>query len=705
MDKIILQDFRVKGQVGSNHWGMPKQIMLIFNIIGYITFQTNDKIEDTVSYSAMASKIQKFVENDTSLKTLEALSAKIALDLLEMGLKKVTVKIEKCNALLHAETVGIEITRSVSDLEFLKPSNSVYIEYPDPTVEDVIFIKDLTLTCIIGIHPHERIEKQRVVINISAYFKPEQANPNQSPDRNNYKTIARQVTEFVEQSKYETLETMVIAVCDVVLTQCNVDKVTVKVQKPSALMFALAGVEITKSKEISQKDEADIINNAYLAVGSNLGDRHGNIQRAISELRSRNIKVKDTSFLYETAPMYVEDQPKFLNAALLVETKLNPEELLIQLKDIERKLGRDFEAVRNGPRPIDLDILFFNHMEYKSDSLIIPHPRIQERLFVLEPLADIAANFYHPILYRTVGRLLELARYKDASKDSIYRVVPVGNTVWNLSKRTFIMGILNVTPDSFSDGGKYNTLDAAIATSLKMVSEGADVIDIGGQSTAPNAEEIESAAEIERVVPVIKAIREKNKDIAISVDTFRSEVAKAAILAGANLINDISGGLRDRNMFKVMSECQVPVCLMHMRGDSKTMDSLTNYEGSLVPVIATELSRCTESALEAGVCRWNIVVDPGVGFAKNTEQNFEIIKNLRQLTLSEPKLTGMPILVGLSRKRFIGTATGQSKPADRVWGTAAANTAAIIAGASIIRVHDVKEMKDVALVADGCLHK
>lgn len=270
----------------------------------------------------MANKIQKFVENDTSLKTLEALSAKIALDLLLMGLKKVTVKIEKCNALLHADTVGIEITRSINDIEFLKPSNSVYIEYPDPTAEDVIFIKDLTLSCIIGIHPHERIEKQRVLINISAHFKPEQANPNQSPDRNNYKTIARQVSEFVENSKYETLETMVIAICDVVLAQCNVDKVTVKVQKPSALMFALAGVEITKSKEVAEKKDEDIINIAYLAVGTNLGDRHGNIQRAISELKARNIKVTDTSYLYETAPMYVEDQPKFLNAALKV-SKVN----------------------------------------------------------------------------------------------------------------------------------------------------------------------------------------------------------------------------------------------------------------------------------------------------------------------------------------------------------------------------------------------
>ncbi|KAJ3275355.1 trifunctional dihydropteroate synthetase [Terramyces sp. JEL0728] len=702
MDKIILQDFKVKGQVGSNHWGMPKQIMLIFNIIGYITFQTNDKIEDT----AMATKIQKFVETDTTLKTLEALSAKIALDLLLMGLKKVTVKIEKCNALLHADTVGIEITRSVNDLEFLKPANLVYIEYPDPTAEDVIFIKDLALTCIIGIHPHERIEKQRVLINISAHYRPEQANPNQTPDRNNYKTIARQVAEFVEQSNYETLETMVIAICDVVLTQCNVDKVTVKVQKPSALMFALAGVEITKSKVSTPKKEDDeIINTAYLAIGTNMGDRHGNIQHALSELQKRNITVVDTSFLYETSPMYVEEQPKFLNAALKVQTKLNPEGLLVQLKEIEADLGRDFGGIRNGPRPIDLDILFFNHIEYKSGTLIIPHPRIQERLFVLEPLADIAANFYHPILYRTVSRLRELARYKDTSKDAIYKIVPVGSSTWNLSKRTFIMGILNVTPDSFSDGGKYTKLGAAVDNALRMVEQGADIIDIGGQSTAPHAEEISAAAEIERVVPVIKAIRESHKEIAISVDTFRAEVAKAAIEAGASLINDISGGMRDPEMFKVMAECRVPICLMHMRGDSKTMDSLTNYGGSLVPVIATELSRCTEFALEAGVCRWNIIVDPGVGFAKTADQNFEIIKNLRHLTPSEPKLTGMPILVGLSRKRFIGTATGQTNPEDRVWGTAAANTAAIIAGASIIRVHDVKEMKDVALVADGCLHK
>jgi dihydroneopterin aldolase / 2-amino-4-hydroxy-6-hydroxymethyldihydropteridine diphosphokinase / dihydropteroate synthase len=276
--------------------------------------------------------------------------------------------------------------------------------------------------------------------------------------------------------------------------------------------------------------------------------------------------------------------------------------------------------------------------------------------------------------------------------------LPIRDSVWNFKNRTYIMGILNTTPDSFSDGGTNYELSNAVANSIRMVKEKVDIIDIGGQSTRPNAPEITAEEEIERVIPVIKAIRAKNTCIPISVDTFRAKVALAAIEAGADLINDVSGGTRDPEMFNVMRRTKVPVCLMHMRGDSKTMMQLTEYKGDLITAIRNELGETVKKAIQNGIFRWNIMIDPGIGFSKDFEQNFSILKRLQEFSLEE--LNHLPILVGVSRKRFIGMITEKEVPSDRIYGTAAANTIAIMNGASVIRVHDIKEMRDVLVVAD-----
>jgi dihydroneopterin aldolase/2-amino-4-hydroxy-6-hydroxymethyldihydropteridine diphosphokinase/dihydropteroate synthase/2-amino-4-hydroxy-6-hydroxymethyldihydropteridine diphosphokinase/dihydropteroate synthase len=373
-------------------------------------------------------------------------------------------------------------------------------------------------------------------------------------------------------------------------------------------------------------------------------------------------------------------------------------ELLDILKQIETEMGRDFGQIRNGPRIIDLDILFYENIEMNHERLIIPHPRIQERFFVLEPLTDIASEFHHPTLFRTVGQLLKILQHSDIEQDKIHRVFPIRGTIWNFDSQTYIMGILNTTPDSFSDGGKNYDLDSAVQNALQMVEEKVDIIDIGGQSTRPNAPEITEQEEIGRVVPVIKAIREKNKTVPISVDTFRAKVALAAIEAGADLINDVSGGTRDPHMLQAMKQTNVPVCLMHMRGDSKTMMQLTNYKGDLMTAIRSELTSIVSNAIKNGIFRWNILIDPGIGFAKDYEQNFTILKRLQELSREE--LVHLPLLVGVSRKGFIGTVTDKKVPNERVYGTAAANTIAIMNGANIIRVHDIKEMRDVLLVAD-----
>lgn len=309
---------------------------------------------------------------------------------------------------------------------------------------------------------------------------------------------------------------------------------------------------------------------------------------------------------------------------------------------------------------------------------------------------SIASNYNHPTLFRNTTQLLKLLRNSDVEQDVIQKVFPIRSKFWNFKERPLIMGILNITSDSFSDGSL--DLNTSVQNALNMVERGADIIDIGGQSTAPNKPEITSLEEIGRVVPVILAIRKINSTIPLSIDTFRADVAKAAIDAGVDLINDVSGGSRDPMMLSVMASTKGPVCLMHMRGNSATMQSLATYEGDLMEIIQQELTEVVQNAISEGVCRWNIMIDPGIGFAKNSEQNLDILRRLNELT-DCMQLNGMPMLVGVSRKGFIGKITNKSIPADRVFGSAAATTASIMKGACMLRVHDVGEMKDVALVA------
>lgn len=265
--------------------------------------------------------------------------------------------------------------------------------------------------------------------------------------------------------------------------------------------------------------------------------------------------------------------------------------------------------------------------------------------------------------------------------------------------RTYLMGILNVTPDSFSDGGSFNTLAAAVTQAQQLADAGADIIDVGGQSTRPGAVEVSIEEEIERVVPVVRELRQAAgstalNEVPISVDTARSEVAQAAIAAGADMINDISGGTFDPQMLPVVAQLGVPVVLMHIRGTPQTMQSLTNYQ-DLLAEISEFLSQQIDAGIAAGIDRTRIIIDPGIGFAKNYAQNLEI---LRQLPVFHT--LGCPLLVGPSRKSFIGHILDQPEPKARVWGTAAACCAAVAGAVDIVRVHDVREMRDVCRVAD-----
>lgn len=262
---------------------------------------------------------------------------------------------------------------------------------------------------------------------------------------------------------------------------------------------------------------------------------------------------------------------------------------------------------------------------------------------------------------------------------------------FNLSQRTAVMGILNVTPDSFSDGGKFIEIDKAVLHGRTMFENGADIIDIGGESTRPGAEAIDEIIEIKRTLPIIEKLSESG--VPVSIDTSKSGVAREAVKAGAVMINDISGLRFDPGIVEVAGEFGTFLVIMHIKGKPRDMQNDTNYD-DLMGEIIEYLYISAESAKKAGVNEDKIIVDPGIGFGKSFPQNLEIIRRLREL-----KVLGYPVLVGPSRKAFIGAITGKPAP-ERLYGTCAVCAAAAVNGADILRVHDASEIAQVAKTID-----
>lgn len=753
----------------------------------------------------------------------------------------------KPRSLLHAKWAGYEVTRIAKD--FVHSSDGRQAQHGDEVqdldslalshtsqsaIEDRLVIKDLLVSTVLGVNPWERIDKQVVRINLTVLTGLERHSSSSSSrsltQPQDYRTIVRSITEHVETTAYQTVESLALSIAKVAVVDNGVEKIKVRVDKPSAIMFAdAAGCEVERERSFflegkqDQEEEAsaaastsklppastnppctvpaprtngsastgvsdDEWHLAVIALGSNIGNRAQSIDLAVKALAedSPDCRLIDTSFLYETAPMYFTKQPKFLNGACRIATRLSPMALLDFTQSIELKLGRDKRGVPiKGPRSVDLDLVFYDDVQMHNERLTIPHPLLQEREFVLRPVADLVPDYRHPKSGRSVSNqlqvLLNTPGYEPAE---VHRVLPIpysstrpaspvlkeGSTQeahqhWTWGSRTFIMGILNATPDSFSDGGDNATVTAAVKTAQKMIDEGADVLDVGGMSTAPQAPEVSAEEEIARVVPVIEAIRAAGITAPISIDTFRAPVAEAALVAGANIINDVSGGDRDPAILDVACRYSVPYILMHTRGDSKTMSSMTDYSasGGVVAGVASELQHKVQRALEAGVKRWNLILDPGVGFAKNLEGNLDLLRGLGSLTggggsaglmkkdgavpvirnseagghlnahlqlarkgqgllpdvvgqsldvaatpsqatsihAPSTSLYAFPTLLGTSRKRFIGTLLSQPDPKARVIGTASTCLVGISQGVDVLRVHDVKEMKQVGTMGDA----
>ena len=266
-----------------------------------------------------------------------------------------------------------------------------------------------------------------------------------------------------------------------------------------------------------------------------------------------------------------------------------------------------------------------------------------------------------------------------------------------LGERTLIMGVLNVTPDSFSDGGKFLDPQKAVEHALQMEAAGADLLDVGGESTRPGSEDTPVEEELQRVIPVLRGLQSGLK-IPISIDTRKSEVAEAAINAGAQLINDVAGLKHDPRVAEVAARHKAPLILMHMRGEPATMQKRP-FARDVIKDVAQGLRKSIQIARAAGVPKSQIILDPGIGFGKSFAQNYELLQKLPMLA----KL-GYPLLVGASRKGFLGATRARNRksaaPDERLWATAAAVTASILGGAHIVRVHDVAEMAQVVRVAD-----
>jgi dihydropteroate synthase len=265
-----------------------------------------------------------------------------------------------------------------------------------------------------------------------------------------------------------------------------------------------------------------------------------------------------------------------------------------------------------------------------------------------------------------------------------------------LGKRTLVMGVLNVTPDSFSDGGLFHDAGAAAGRALEMESAGADIIDIGGESTRPGSEGVSAAEQLRRILPVLEKLRGRLR-IPISIDTSNVEVAEAAVGAGAEILNDVTGLRADARLAAVAARQKLPLVLMHMRGEPRTMQTKP-FARNTVSDVTSALRRSVGVARRAGVSKSQIVLDPGIGFGKSYAQDYELIARLPEISR-----LGFPLLVGTSRKKFIGRVLGGRPVTERLYGTAATVTASILGGAHIVRVHDVAEMVQVARVADAVL--
>lgn len=591
---------------------------------------------------------------------------------------------------------------------------------------ETLTVGNIHIRAFLGCTDTERCQPQVVILEVELEY-PKIAQ-NHLP-KVNTQSLILSIIQSVEKATYNTMECLASGVVDFIGERYCFTEVRVFLQKPHAISGAFSsGVRIGRTTAQSgllnyqyiYATDAFHANTAYLSLGSNIEDRLSNIHQALDLLKKeKEVAIVDTSFLYLSeyqGALRVKGMG-FLNAAVKVRTSHGPQELLALVKKIEYSIGRA-KIEENDDRNIDLDIIFYNNLVVDSGNLTMPHPRMHLREWVLRPLLDIDPFFIHPCYNTSVACLLEsYLRKADhripmglAPEDmpclNVERVIQLGRSLhkWDVPGRSLIMGILNVTPDSFSDGGSNLDPKDAEKRFFEMVEQGADVIDIGGVSTRPGADEVEVSEEYSRVIPVLEAVRKVNKDVVISIDTTTPEIAGECLKRGADLINTTVCTNKTQEMYKLIASSNIPIVIMHSRGTPKTMISfITDHRRSeLLEEVSRETNAILAEARRLGIYKWNIILDPGIGFAKTPVQNLDMISEYHRYH----PFSSYPCLVGHSRKSFIQklglAAVGSASCSHPItlWGTLAATSILCHNQTFIIRVHDVPENSYVAKLHD-----
>ncbi|CAF3985469.1 unnamed protein product [Adineta steineri] len=781
-DTVFIKNLSATAVIGQDAWNRPTpqpiQISAKLNTDFYQASVT-DNLKYSLNYAVLSRNVLEYMKanehkNFKSLGNIAESVSRILLDPKKDGSHQVEVTVKSSKSEIRADSVEYTLNRT-----------------RDGRIDgvlDELNVNGLKLLTIIGVFTFERFQKQIVNIDFSIKVSPE--------SNVSIHELIGSVVQYVESSNFKTVEALVMKIGQLITQKNDIETIFVRVTKPNAISFT-DGVGVssnmkrdsfknmepitthnsltgsTKFNLPTSNEDSDFTkkNNhiAYIAFGSNEGNQTRNINEALHYLEKAKINVVSTSSLYISKPMYYKDQPDFFNGVIKVSFKdLSPHDLWKKCKEIEYKHINRVKKFDNGPRSIDLDILLYDDIIFNTNDLIIPHKSMLERSFVLQPLCELLSpDILHPVsaepFHHHLAQLLAAESNETLQESSnLLQIIPVPRLESDYKKnplkfdqlkynqQTLIMGILNITPDSFSDGGdNFNVSATEIeATALRLIEEGATILDIGGVSTRPGSVAPSEEEELKRILPVVKTIREsKNEKLStclISIDTYRAKVAQECLEAGADIINDISMGLYDPQIFDVVAKYQCPYIMNHTRGTPEIMSTLINYESNtnediieymvdplnpsykiqncdpqvinLISGISRELGLQILKSFTRGVRKWQIILDPGIGFAKNLSQNLSIIKyasNFKKysMTVNERgeedvehvylSFNGLASLLGPSRKKFLGTICNEPVARDRVISTGAAIMACIQQNTDIVRVHDVKEMKKVVQMGDA----
>lgn len=742
-DKVHIDGLLLGAIVGVDHWqklsSHPLEISVAFKT-NFASALDSDNLAYSLNYAVVADKIASYASSN-SQKNFQSLGG-FANALLAM------LEFERANS------SEIALTVRAPKLDIRSP-----VSFSTNGIKNTYKFGCLRALTLVGVFTFERLEKQYVEIEVDVGV---------SSPHLPVSEVSASIVNYVESASFKTVEALVKHTAQSVVQKFpSIETVEVKVIKPNAIVYT-KGVGVSGAYERKDFQELSPVNKSlgvasqtsspiqsssprgviavYVAFGSNLGASLDNITKAIDLLEQHpKIHVDATSSIYVSKPMYHTDQTDFYNGVVrLLVVDLSPDKLLQYLKEIEYNHFKRIKNFENGPRTIDLDIIMYGDHLVTSPDLVIPHTRMLERTFVMKPLCELVGpNTLHPVTAEPLHAHLE--QLLDAGTNAIVQessdltsIVPgcKGKELrfrLNGTSPTLLMAIFNTTPDSFSDGGQNFGLSrsSVVEQVWQYVQNGALIIDIGGVSTQPGSLAPLEEEELSRILPVVEAIRSDARldEVFVSVDTYRANVAEKALKAGADIINDVSMGLFEPEIFNVVARNRCGYIMSHTRGTTLTMSSLTQYEsrkenevefsleGStflkpprnpVVHGVCRELADQLDKATEAGVKRWQIILDPGVGFAKTPAQNIALVGHgadiKRFARLKEHRYTsfhGLPTLFGTSRKKFLGLLTEKKVASERLIASVSSVVVCVQQKADIVRVHDVKETKEAIQTADA----